>query len=633
MSMELPSGLHWLSILAGMEWPEGDEDGMWGMAGDWHTAADGLRAIIDDIDAAKAAAHKAYPQGEGVEDMLKAFESLARGDGGDKDQSIQKLATLFDQVGDSVYQTGTEIEYTKLMFYSSLLLLAAEIAAAWIFPPTAPAVEAAAIGATRIAARVLTGRVIAAILRNVAKAAATRLVKFLARHVAIDTVLGTLQELGIQQWQKDQGHRKEIDWNQVKATAISSAAGGAAAGPFGHWLGNKLGNSMKPWLRNAITGVGAGLVGAGGGMLGQFGYDAATVGLDKAWNNLKTAASDPLMWSAGASNGALSGLNKGAATNAWQSMKPGLFERPNLSTRIAETLGPDANLGTFGQNSGANTGAGDGSTGRHGEGDGDGAGANQGDRSRTGAGEAGSGDGGGENRAGDAEGQKVRPAGSTDAPEAQGDTMAGDPESRTDHHDSGERQATGDGGGPAPTRQEARPEAAGGDTAAGDGSGGRHDSGPRAQAEAPAAQADSGATQHDAPRAGVAEDTPTGTVENTRTDAASGGEPVAQSRDTAKNGAAPLTTAAGAPPATAAGAPASGPAQTAGPAQSGAPAQAGGPTHTQGGAPPANSGQAPQNAAAPQNSAQAPSQGGAPARPRVAIKIKPHNTINRHENI
>ena len=138
--IDLPSGLHWLSILAGMEWPEGNEDEMWAMAEDWRTAADDLRGLVDDVDAAKDAAFKAYPQGEGVDDMLKAFEGMARGD-----QSVTKLAELFDILGDSVYQTGTEIEYTKIMFLSSLGLLALEIAAAWIFPPTAPAVEAAAI--------------------------------------------------------------------------------------------------------------------------------------------------------------------------------------------------------------------------------------------------------------------------------------------------------------------------------------------------------------------------------------------------------------------------------------------------------------------------------------------------------
>ncbi|WP_156371328.1 hypothetical protein, partial [Nocardia arizonensis] len=607
--IELPSGLHWLSVLAGMEWPEGNEHEMWSMAGDWRTAAADLREIVDDIYAAKDAAHKAYPHGEGAEDMLKAFDSLARGDGGDKDQSLNKLADFFDQVGESVYQTGTEIEYTKIMFYSSLGLLAAELAAAWLFPPTAPAVEAAAIGATRIAARIITGRVIAAIIRAVAKAAATRLVKFIARHVVIDTVIGTLQELGVQQWQKDHGHRKEIDWNQVKAAAVSSAAGGAAAGPFGHWLGNTLSKEMKPWLRGAITGTAAGLVGAGGGMLGQFGYDAATVGLGDAWNNLKTAATDPLMWSAGATNGGLSGFNKSAATSAWQGMKPGLFERPSLSSRIAQTLGPDVNLGGFGQDGAGNHGAGNNGAGNNGTGDGstnrtgdnstqragdaqgDGAGRTSGEGTRAGATGDTTGNGSGETRAGDGtDGQNVRPAGTTDAPPAEGDTMSADTEGQGEQRAGADQQSAADGSGTSAGRQESRPDTQGADTQATADSGARaQPEAPQAHSDAPAAQTDSGPAQQES-RTGAADDS--GTADTSRADTTSSGEPVTRTTDTetgrhdttTQSAAAPLITAAGAPtgigaPPSATGhSPGQAPAQGHSPAASGQPSAT--PTHT-----------------------------------------------------
>ncbi|MEV4153851.1 hypothetical protein AB0J48_12585 [Nocardia salmonicida] len=540
-----------------MEWPEGNEDEMWAMAEDWRTAADGLRGLVDDVDAAKDAAFKAYPQGDGVEDMLKAFEGMARGD-----QSVTKLAELFDILGDSVYQTGTEIEYTKIMFLSSLGLLALEIAAAWVFPPTAPAVQAAAIGVTRVVARGIFARVLAAILRHGAKAVITRVLKFVGQHVAIDTALGTLQELGVQQWQVDQGHRKEVDWNQVKAAAVSSAAGGLAAGPFGNFLGKRLGDGMSPWLKGAITGTGAGLVGAGGGMLGQFGYEGVTQGWDQAWNNLKTAASDPLMWSAGATNGGLSGLNKAGANSAWSAMKPGLFERPSFSSQVRDAM-PGHDLGTFGQNDGA---GGDGSSNRPGgEGenragaDDEGTGAGGDDGVRAGAGDdAMGGDGSGESRAGAGDdGQSMRPAGSTQSPEGEAPGPTSSEEGQANQQSGDDRQSSAEGGAGA-GRQESKPEVQGGESQAGDG--GRQDSGSRAEGESPAAQTDSG---QDKSRAGEAEQTDgAGVGEGTRTDAQSSGQPVTQVNDTAATNR-DTATQAGAP--VGAGVAGVGPAATAGP--------------------------------------------------------------------
>ncbi|MFD3744515.1 hypothetical protein [Nocardia sp. NPDC058633] len=543
-----------------MEWPEGNEDEMWAMAEDWRTAADGLRGLVDDVDAAKDAAFKAYPQGEGVEDMLKAFEGMARGD-----QSVTKLAELFDILGDSVYQTGTEIEYTKIMFLSSLGLLALEIAAAWVFPPTAPAVQAAAVGLTRVIARGIFGRVLAAILRHGAKATITRVLKFVGQHVAIDTALGTLQELGVQQWQVDQGHRKEVDWNQVKAAAVSSAAGGLAAGPFGNFLGKKLGDGMAPWLKGAITGTGAGLVGAGGGMLGQFGYEGATQGWDQAWNNLKTAASDPLMWSAGASNGGLSGLNKAGANSAWSAMKPGLFDRPSFSSQIREAMGPGYDLGTFGLSESA---GGDGSSNRPGgEGenragaDDEATGAGGDDGVRAGAGDDTMGDeGSGESRAGVGDdSQSMRPAGSAQSPEGEAQGPTNSDGAQANQQSGDDRQTTSDGGGAGAGRQDAKPEVQIGESHGGEG--GRQEGGARAEGESPAVQADSG---QDTSRAGEAEHNDDVSVgEATRTDAQSGGQPATQVSDTQATNRDTTTQATGTP--VGAGVAGVGPAATAGP--------------------------------------------------------------------
>ncbi|WP_415842838.1 hypothetical protein, partial [Nocardia ninae] len=462
--IELPGWLEWLEPIVGMEWPEGNEDQMWALAQDWHTAADELRAVLFDIDAAKSASLTAYPVGEGVEEMIKGFDSMRSGDGSDQDQSVQKLAELFDQIGESAHSVGTEIEYAKLMYWSSLGLLAAELAAAWLFPPTAPAVQAAAIGITRVAVRIIGQRVVAAIIRHVGKLVASKFAKFMLRHVAIDTVLGTLQELGVQQWQVSQGNRKEINWEQVAVTAVSSAAGGAAAGPFGDWLGNKLSAEMKPWMRAAITGPAAGLAGAGAGFVAatatQFGIDAAKNGWGDAWDNLKNTQVDWRMFTAGASNGAMSAVNKVGAQHAWGSMRPEMFSRSSFGSRFEDVFNTAGSDGSS-SNDGARVGLRpDGAGLPAGAGDGSGRGTS-GDDGRAGAGSDGRGAGGGDGRgsAGDngrgaAGDDTTRPAGTSDA---DGRSTGGDAGARqtgadaANGRDSGEATGatdrSGDGGG------------------------------------------------------------------------------------------------------------------------------------------------------------------------------------------
>src|SRR5438128_2593443 len=105
-----------------MQWPQGDEDQMWALAGDWHTAADSLRAIHPDIDAAQSASVEAYI-GDGIEQMINDFKAMRDGQG-----SLSDLADNFGQVGDSVYGGGTNIQYQKMMFYSTLVMTAADLA-------------------------------------------------------------------------------------------------------------------------------------------------------------------------------------------------------------------------------------------------------------------------------------------------------------------------------------------------------------------------------------------------------------------------------------------------------------------------------------------------------------------------
>ncbi|MFE6923270.1 T3SS effector HopA1 family protein, partial [Nocardia sp. NPDC057663] len=440
---ELPAELAWLKYPAGMEWPEGEEEQLWGLAGDWKQAAAELREILDDIDAAKAASLTAYPVGKGVEEMIKGFDSMRSGDGSEKDQSLEKLAEYFEAVGKSAYDAGTEIEYTKIMFVSSLALLAAEIALCWIPPtPASPGLQAFAIAMTRVAVRLLGQTLTRALVRIARQAVIKTILKFLARHVAIDLTLGTLQELGTQAWQVGQGHRDQINHRQLLVTMISSAAGGAAAGPFAGLLGDRIiKDRMNKWLKAAITGPAAGLMGAEAGNLAaigtQFGIDLHDQGFDKAWDNATKSLGnhDPLMFTAGASNGLLSSLS-GTGAHAFKNRgitTPGVdtMSAPSLSEQIDAIVGINRPDGGEGEGDGGGTrtddGAGEGRGTRTDDGAGEGTGEGGATRTDDGAGEGAgtrSGDeaGQGESRAGD--GTRDGESTSTDS-RNEGSTRAG----------------------------------------------------------------------------------------------------------------------------------------------------------------------------------------------------------------
>ncbi|MFG1794407.1 hypothetical protein [Nocardia sp. NPDC049149] len=339
--VEIPGALQWLlEVVAGSEYPEGDAEGMRGVAGDWRTAAKELRAILADIDSAKEATRGAYPQGAGVEAMLADLDVYRSGD-----QSLELLAKDFDSLAESAESVGTEIEYAQLMVITSIALLALEIAIAWLFPPTAPATEALAIIGTRATVRWIAARLMNRIVQLLSKVLGKKLANFLVRHIAIDTVIGTGQDLGIQYYQKEAGHRKDINWQQVGITAIASAAGAGVASPIGEALGKRLGRSVdvdgrptiKPWVSGAITGTVAGTAGSIGGFAGSIGAQLTIAAYQgdgkwdwgKAWDGLNIKDQfDWRMLTAGATNGAMSGANRAKADNFYQNRHPDWY-RPS----------------------------------------------------------------------------------------------------------------------------------------------------------------------------------------------------------------------------------------------------------------------------------------------------------------
>ncbi|MEC3952997.1 toxin glutamine deamidase domain-containing protein [Nocardia sp. CDC153] len=295
-----PPGADWLGYLAGMKWPDGNEDSLWAMAEDWHTHADQMRALGDHIDVARAAAQVAYPFGDGGEAMAAELEKMRSGNG-----SIEELAGWMDKIGNSAHGMGTETEYTKIMFYATLVTLAIDLAAAPLTGPLMGEAEAVAVGAARVAVRFLTRRLLSEAAKKAAESAAAAVVRYTVRHVALNTIIGTATDAGIQAAQMIEGTRDNFDFGQLGITALTSAGAGAIGGPIGAGIGkgltkplsNMLGNRAGTYISHAAGGaIGGGVAGGVGGL-----YSLATGG-DFDWRTV----------TGGAAQGATAGLRHGA---------------------------------------------------------------------------------------------------------------------------------------------------------------------------------------------------------------------------------------------------------------------------------------------------------------------------------
>ncbi|QBS43440.1 hypothetical protein [Nocardia sp. CS682] len=159
MSLHWPEELRFLTYVVGQAWPDGDEDRMFAMAQAWLTAAEDLeQQVLPVLRTAEGRTLGGYESGAGREQIRSALQQLQAGD-----HSVERLIADFRQVGGSTRNAATTLEATKLMTIFATTMLAAQIAGAWLWPPTAPAVEAAAIGATRASLYRVSNRALAAL--------------------------------------------------------------------------------------------------------------------------------------------------------------------------------------------------------------------------------------------------------------------------------------------------------------------------------------------------------------------------------------------------------------------------------------------------------------------------------------
>ncbi|WP_280273824.1 hypothetical protein [Nocardia wallacei] len=131
------------------------------------------------VDEAKRATEQAYSDGEAAVAMGQRFDALRTGD-----QSLESLAELLQTISDSAFDMGTQLQGIKITVIVSLAALALEIIWAWLFPPTAPAVEAAAISSTRSFLRVFEDVVQNAITKLASKLGAPATKQYFWKSIA-----------------------------------------------------------------------------------------------------------------------------------------------------------------------------------------------------------------------------------------------------------------------------------------------------------------------------------------------------------------------------------------------------------------------------------------------------------------
>ncbi|MFC9437129.1 hypothetical protein [Nocardia sp. NPDC057030] len=289
--IKLPEELHWLSYVAGSEWPKGSENGMFALADAWSDASGELSGVVTGIEDAVKDILAAYPSaGELNSSMVQTLKHLT--DESDT-ASLQAIAKSMHQLAGSCDKVGCAIQENKIMIVVGLVQLVYEIALAWLSPVTAPAQEVVLIAWYQVVfqwlKKLLMQMVIAAL-----------------NAMGQQMILNILIQLG----QMAAHHRDGFDGKALWQAAVGGALGGAFGAAFGKlggdlfkFMGGKITRTEfdKRW-QQLLTGM---VQGGAGGVGGMVGGGVANMALNGGPFEL-----DPRMLGAGAA-GAFSGGARG----------------------------------------------------------------------------------------------------------------------------------------------------------------------------------------------------------------------------------------------------------------------------------------------------------------------------------
>ncbi|MBF6366810.1 hypothetical protein IU469_13900 [Nocardia puris] len=237
MAIMIPGWLQWLDWVAGSEWPEGNEDLQKELGEALAEISGDLRdKAVPEAETAIRSLLVAYPEGDGKEKIRQELDKLISGDG-----SLETIAKVFEQMGDSAIEYAGQIRSGKLNVIFSLAWLAAELAYAAFLGPGAPFAQAGLTAATQTAIRWLGSALLNRIASVVGRMAISRaaqdivikVVYEIVQEAIVEVLQGTIQEVAIQGLNVSQGFQKEMNWGQVGQNALISGIAGGAGGATG----------------------------------------------------------------------------------------------------------------------------------------------------------------------------------------------------------------------------------------------------------------------------------------------------------------------------------------------------------------------------------------------------------------
>jgi|GEM_PF-3540857 len=390
MGLYLPPELRWLGWVAGTSWPDGDEDGMWALSDDWKAVATALTSQEPLVLKAKQDTEEAYPAGAGADAMGAHFDELIDGD-----HSVKALVETLNAVAESTFDMGTQLQATKITIIASLCWLAMEIAWAWLFPPTAPAAEAAGVATTRSFLKIVEDYVQNAIERLAGDLGAStmknryfwrelvtggKLIMPSAKGFGVYAVkavegagMSAAMDGAVQLGQIASGKRHGFDWKEFGVSIGASVAGSIPGREVARYAGDGIdklfGNELKKmniplgsWTYPAGSVLRGGAIGVVSGATSTLFGDmvaAAAYG--------PSAFSSPAGWVGGMARGGIAGAARGTFVKSTPPAQddvryPAWMKNGNFSTtnRVTRTSGPSGTTPVEGGGGLGNAGTGGG---------------------------------------------------------------------------------------------------------------------------------------------------------------------------------------------------------------------------------------------------------------------------------
>ncbi|MBL1072868.1 hypothetical protein JK358_00500 [Nocardia sp. 2] len=251
---DLPGPLGFLADFLVGHWPEGDEDAMRRAAGHWADMADALEQLQDPANQAMLAAQTNIDGRISV-----AMASFWAQTAGGENSELHKLITLCRSYEGQLKQGATDIEYTKLTIYGSILVIAA-----MAFTPVGAVVDMVALNAVRFAIRMAVQKLIAKLgVRGAAfaleratlwstvkmgeKVVDQTIAQTIVKQALIGAGIGGGLDAGVQGIQLASNGRENFN---VGSLFLSTGAG-AVAGSIAGTLGERVAVGLAPGLTNS----------------------------------------------------------------------------------------------------------------------------------------------------------------------------------------------------------------------------------------------------------------------------------------------------------------------------------------------------------------------------------------------